>query len=421
MKIVLVLILSIGLNASLKAQTYIDYYRQGVAAYEQKDYGEFLKNFKSADSLRPNHRVLLYNLAAGYALTNQIEKAFDVLSYRIGFYAVNDFEEDEDFSLLVETDYLNELKKEIQEANISIKTSETAFEIFIEDFHAEGIAFNNKNDRFYITDIRNGWIYSMDNSGNNLKHEIGLKDFGYWSAMGIKFDPVIANRLWVTTSALPNFTGYSDSLKGRSALLAIDLELGELHDVYELEGEHVFGDLIFRKDGSLFVSDSGQPKIYVLDNEVAKLKEFISDSAWWNLQGLALSEDDEFLYVSDYITGIQEVNLRTKEIKPASERNEMLRGSDGIYISSNKLIMLQNGVTPKRVASISLNKSGAGITSSVSYPDNALLELDEPTLGAVVGSYLYYIANSPWAYYDDNNLPIKENWKPIIVNRLLLE
>lgn len=421
MKTLLVFICSLILSSTAFAQTFVDYYRQGVAAYEQKNYDEFLISFQKADSLRPNHRTLLYNLAVGYSLTNQPEQAIEVLNYRASFYAVNDFGEDEDFALLHGNEAYEALNFRIEDLSNEKSSSTLAFELSIDGMHTEGIAFNQHNNRFYITDIRNGWIYSVTMNGEDPTLEIDLKELGYWSAMGITLDPNNANTLWVTTAAVPNFINYSDSLSGKSAVLEIDLNKGELHQAYEIEGEHVFGDLIFSNDGNLLISDSGQPTIVKLDQNSGTLGEFISDDDWWNLQGISYSKDGNHLYVSDYITGIYKVELSTKKVEPLTKKNEFLRGSDGIYILDDHLIMLQNGTVPKRLSSIMLNDSGYGITSSINALDQALVHLDEPTLGVVVGSTLYYVANSPWAHYNEDAEPIIENWGSIRIHRLSLE
>ena len=417
MKYLLLCAFSIVVYSSAFSQAYIQHYRDGVQAYEDKDYEIFLHHFEKADSLRPNHRVILYNLAVAQTLNNQSEKAFETLKYRTGFYAVDDFSDDENFSDLTKSGYIGKLQKIIEESNKPERKSLKAFEVSIEGFHAEGIAYNEQESRFYLTDIRNGWVYSVDVDGMNPEKVLDLKDLGYWSAMGIKFDPHNNDHLWITTSAMKNFVEFNDTLSGKSAVLKIDLLNKKVIKAYEIEGNHVFGDLIFSRDGSLIISDSGEPKLYILFQEEDKLKEFISHQEWWNLQGIALSENEEFLFVSDYVTGIYKVDLETKEVTPLTENNELLRGSDGIYSYNNKLVMLQNGTAPKRVASIILDKKGEEIT----FSDNSLEELDEPTLGVVVGSDLYYIANSPWAYYDQEGNPVLEEWKPILINRLSLK
>lgn len=421
MRYIILFFLFSGLQTTVFSQDYIQHYRDGIEAYEGKDFHKYLYHFQQSDSLRPNHRVLLYHLARAYALTNQLKSTFDVLSYRTGFYAVDDFSEDKDFSLLTESGQMDELQEKINNSNQSQKNSKTVFEVDIEGFHAEGITYNRSNNRFYLTDIRNGWIYSVGRDGSKPQKELDLKDFGYWSAMGIEFDPMNNDQLWVTTSAMQNFEGYSDSLLGRSAVLNINLSTGKVISAYKVEGNHVFGDLIFRKDGSIIISDSGDSSLFIIDSDRKEMNKLISDSLWWNLQGITFSEDEQFLYVSDYITGIYIVDLTTKKVTPLTIRNELLRGSDGIYLLGNKLMMLQNGTSPKRVASIELSGDGKGVAESIAFPDNALDELDEPTLGVLVGSELYYIANSPWAYYTEEGEPIIESWKPIRINKLSIK
>lgn len=417
MKYLLLFAFILGIYSSAFSQAYVQHYRDGVQAYEDKDYEAFLYHFEKADSLRPNHRVILYNLAIAQALNDYPEKAFETLKYRTGFYAVDDFSEDEDFSSLAESGHIDELQKMVEDLNRPEKMSRKAFEVSIDGFHVEGIAYDEQESRFYLTDIRNGFVYSVGLDGSNPEKVLDLKEFGYWSAMGIKLDPQNDDHLWITTSAMENFAEFNGTMSGKSAVLKIDMSNKELIKAYEIEGNHVFGDLIFSKDGSLVISDSGEPTLYTISPNEDELKEFISYPEWWNLQGITFSEDEDFLFVSDYITGIYKVDLETKEVTPLTENNELLRGSDGIYSYGSKLVLLQNGATPKRVASIRLDKKGEEIT----FPDNSLEELDEPTLGVVVGSDLYYIVNSPWAYYDQEGNPILEDWKPILINRLSLK
>lgn len=421
MKYILTVILFWGLQTKAFSQDFVQHYRDGVAAYESQEFEGYLYHFQKSDSLRPNHRVILYHLAKAYALNKQPEKAFEVLKYRAGFYALDDFSTESDFSILSDARFLDELIDIINHSNEAKKTSETVFEVDIPGFHAEGIAYHQQKKRFFLTDIRNGWIFSVGLNGDNPRKELDLKDFGYWSALGIKFDPQKENQLWVTTAAMENFERYDDSLSGRSAVLNIDINNRKLIKAYEIEGNHVFGDLIFSEDGSIIISDSGEPTLYKISDEREEMEKLISSPEWWNLQGIALSEDKKMVFVSDYITGIYRIDLETKEVKSVSEKNELLRGADGIYLKGETLILLQNGTSPKRVASLNLNNHGLAITSSIHFPDNALEELDEPTLGVLVESELYYIANSPWAHYSQEGEPILENWKPIRINKLSIK
>lgn len=406
---------------TLRAQTYVDYYRSGLVSYEEGDFSNFLRNFEKADSLRPNHRVILYNLAAGYALTNQSEKAYEVLSYRSSFYAIDDFSSDSDFVSIKEEGFLDKVLVKIESKNKLIQSSELAFEIPLEGFHAEGISFNSDNNRFFITDIRNGWIYSISKEGGNPILEFDLKEYGFWSAMGIIFDINDPNKMWVTSSAMPNFISFNDSLEGKSAILLFDLKSKKLLNSFEIEGNHVFGDLVQSSSGAVYFTDSINPSIFGIDIQKGEIVEISKNDSWWSLQGLTLSEDEEDLYFSDYITGIHKLNLTSKISSPISDKNELLRGADGIYRYQNKIYTLHNGTAPKRVASIRLDDNKLGIASSIEFLDNAIPELDEPTLGVIVGSNLYYIFNSPWGYYDRESNPMKDDWKPLRIQKLSLK
>jgi len=413
---ILGILLSLFLVNAVLAQDYAKEYEKGLIAFQDGDLKEFLFHLKKADSLRPNHRLILHKLATAFFLNQQPEKAYQTLKYRIGFYAVDDFSDDENLSSL-ENSLLEQLKKLVEKYNITEKKSNTAFVMNIKEFHPEGIGFNQENERFYLTDIRHGWIYSFQNDGKDIKKELDLKDFGYWSAMGIKFDPIDKNILWVTTSAIENFIGYEDSLSGRSAVLKFDLEKKKLIKAYHAQGSHLFGDIVVSKKGNVIITDSSEPTLYSISPEKDGLTKYLSYSEWWNLQGLDFSESEEYLFVSDYINGIYKIDMKTGLVEPVSVRNELLRGADGIYISGNSLVSLHNGSFPKRVGVTKLNKNGTMINMNPVFPDNALSELNEPTLGVIVGSELFYIANSPWAHYERGK-PLLEKWKPILINKL---
>ncbi len=399
------------------AQTVNDYYRSSIQAYEEERYEDFLKYALKADSLRANHRILVYNVAAGYALNGNPDEAFQKLKSRIGFYAVNDFEEDTDFESLSQSQ-LAELKKDISLYNESKENSELAFELNVQKFHAEDIAYHEESERFFISDVHNGYIYSVGKRGENPKKEFDLKDLGYWSALGIVFDPKEGNTLWVSSSMMNVFSGYVDSLDGRSVVLKFDISDGELIASYDLPGKHVLGELVISDNGDLYISDSIEPYIYSIRREDTKVEVFHTDHRWVNLQGLDIDQENNQLFISDYITGSYKVDLGTKEVEPIYIRNELLFGTDGVSLYNGNLILLQNGTTPKRISMLSLQN---GIGSSLEFLDQALPFLNEPTMGTFVGSEFFFIGNSPWPYYGSESEPLYDEWQPIQIRKLRME
>jgi hypothetical protein len=70
-----------------------------------------------------------------------------------------------------------------------------------------------------------------------------------------------------------------------------------------------------------------------------------------------------------------------------------LNGIDGLVIHGSSLVAIQNGVRPHRVIQVDLAPDGvtvSGVRILVMNHD----DLDEPTLGVVVGDTLYFTADS---------------------------
>lgn len=410
----LIILFLLVLSVEGKAQGYIEYYRESIKAYEAENWPAFLDLTLKADSLRPNHRSFLYNLAVAYTLNGRQEKAIETLSYRSDFYADGEVLTDPEFESLHSYKTWSDLENKILGYNEMKDGSELAFTIKKENFHPEGVAYSEEERRFYFTDIRNGLILSFNEEGREEKLEIDLKEYGFWSAAGILFKD---DNLWVSTVAFEQFSGYSQDLKGRSAVLCFNRRAKELVKVYEIDGDHIFGDLAASPDGVLYVTDSNYPMVYRISDQDSTLQAFISSSRWYNLQGLTMSDDSRYLYVSDYITGIHRVEVSNGEMMPLISENQLLRGSDGIYQKAGQLVLLQNGALPVRVLSIPLDKNGLGISEGLTYEVQSTLGLTEPTLGVWVGTDLYYIGNSPWQYYEEGK-PHTDKWPEIRVYKI---
>lgn len=404
------------------SQTYVDYYNESIEAYKSQNYDQFLQSTIKADSLRPNHPVILYNLANAYVLNNDYQKALETLLYRSHFYASDDFIQDEDLEKLKVLDDWNTLLSEVNSRNKYICVCKTVSEFVKPGFHPEGVTFSKSANELYYSDVHTGVIYRSDLGSNSLVPVVDLKEFGYWSALGIAIDPLNEKHIWVTTSALPNFVDYDEGEKGKSAILTFNIETGTLLNTYQTEdGDHNFGDIYISNTGSVYVTDSGSnPAIFQINKSTGTLEKKFTHNHWWNLQGLAATEDGKWLYVSDYITGIYKIDLKSQEIKPIMKANEWLRGGDGIYVKNNTLIVVQNGSKPKRLASIHINERGDGELSTLRFLHQGDDKLNEPTLGTWVNNDFYYIANSPWGYYDEHHAAKLNEWPTLFVNQLMI-
>ena len=418
----IIIVFSFVLTGSdILAQTYVDYYNQGVTHYKNQNYSEFLLSFRKADSLRPNHPVIMYNLAIAYSKVNNFEQVANTLEKRFIFNASSEFLEDEDFAEFRKTEYFEKVNNTFLRNTEVKSTSELMFSIEELGFHPEGIAYHKETKRFLFTDVHNGTVVSYDLNGKDrtLVSDIAIQ--GFWGAFGIKVDPKNAGIIWVTTALLPEFKGFKEVSEGESALLKIDLNSGKILEVYKAETDidHIFGELVISKEGVIYVSDSATPHIYKLDPDGEQLSLFFESDILWNLQGLDLSRSEKFLYFSDYILGVYKMDLDSKTITPVLGKNNFItRGTDGLYHSGRKLILLQNGTSPRRVSIIDLKDSDNEVAQKIDILDQNRSSISEPTMGVFVDDEFYFIGNSPWAFYTKENKPDSETWPVINIFKL---
>ncbi len=408
-------------NSNTLAQTYIDYYNQGVTHYKNQNYSEFLASFQKADSLRPNHPVIMYNLAIAYSKVNNFEQVANTLEKRFIFNASSEFLEDEDFAEFRKTEYFKKVNEKYLSNTEPKSSSKTVFSIEEVGFHPEGMAYDEQGKRFLFTDVHNGRIVSYDHNGKDRKLVSDIAAQGFWGAFGIKVDPQNSEIIWVTTASLSEFKGHKEAFEGESALLKIDLNSGNVLEAYKAETEtnHIFGELAISQDGTIYVSDSASPHIYKLDHVEQQLSLFFESDILWNLQGLDLSEDGKYLYFSDYILGVYKMELDSKSISPIlSKNNSITRGTDGLHLSGDNLVLLQNGTNPRRVAKINLKNSGKRDLQEIEIIDQNRNSISEPTMGVFMGGEFYFIGNSPWGFYTKEYKPDSETWPVINIFKL---
>ena len=77
----------------------------------------------------------------------------------------------------------------------------------------------------------------------------------------------------------------------------------------------------------------------------------------------------------------------------------MLGGIVGIYFYDGCLVVIESGVVPQRLMRLKLSDDGRGVAAAMPL-DVAQPAFAVPTLGAVVGDQIYYIANSQKLLYD---------------------
>ncbi len=394
--------------------------RQAVTDYRAQNWAGFLENIKKASQLRPNHSRLIYNLAVALTLNAKTDEALNSLAQLAKMGLTFQIEKDEDLKSLFEMERFKAIQIQMYQNAHPLNNSQKAFSIPNKDLITEGIAYNPKTKTFYLSSIHLRKIISVNQKGETK--DFSRESDGLWSVSGMKVD-VRQQILWVCSSVFPQMKGFKKEADGQSGIFKYDLKTGRLLEKYLLSNEtekHVLGDLVLNQKGEVFASDSVSPYIYFIDSTTNKLVVWIKNDSFSSLQGMALTADEKTMWVADYSKGIFKIEMATKRIiqlKPA--QNVTLIGIDGLYLFRGKLIGIQNGTNPQRVVSFSINPEATQITGFTTLEANHP-DFNEPSLGVIIGTSLFYIANTQWELVNEKAELQTEKLKNPVILKLKL-
>lgn len=363
-------------------------YQAAEEAYKRQDYEEFAKHVRAAAELRPQHPTLLYRVAAAAALTGHTEEALAALERAASMGMIYGAAGSKDFAALQNEPRFHAAVARFAKNRTPSGLAHVAFALPEAGIIPEGLAWDAKGKRFFVSSVRKGAIQrGQPGSGPAW----GPRAPSGWGIFGMTVDAK-KRLLWATTSAIEQAEGYDPKDKGKSALLKIDADSGKLLARYDApaDGEHHFGDVLVSGD-EVFVSDSTAPVIYTLREE--RLVPWLT-GGFQSLQGLAATKD--VLYAADYSLGILAIDRRTRDAVTLRVPSDVtLLGVDGLYLlNATTLLATQNGVNPNRIIRIDLASPLAVQRVTVLAANQP--RMGDPTLGVLSGDRFYFHANAQW-------------------------
>jgi len=384
------------------ADDYADARADLVAAYQAEDFAAMRVAAQASLNARPEYPGALFNKAFSEALDGDADAAMETLGRLIEKQIDYGVENIEAFAELKEHPVWDSYLANIAAINQRIGKADVAVRFDRPDFIPEGIAVA-EGGGVILGSIRHGQLFVEALDSDDLV----IGPAGHWSVFGMRFDG--RDGLWFASSRVPQYAGISDRSAYMAGLFRLDLETLEISERARLpvvEGDQVLGDLVIADDESIYTTDSIDGPVYrysITDDEYSTL---VPKGVFGSPQGLALDVAGDYLFVADYIGGLYRVRLADGGVEKVTMPDATSDyGIDGLYRHGNRLIAIQNGIQPHRVVAMSLSDDGTAIESAEILAMN-LPEFDEPTLGTVVGDEFYFVANSHWNRFDeDNNLP----------------
>ena len=381
---------------------YVEEVSAANKAWTAKDYAACRRRLTALLELVDGRADIVYRLAQTEAALGNRNDALKWLTLfsrmKLPFA---DPQTDPAFGDLRERHEFADVVSRLEAARQPVSHSERVLTLAEKDLISEDIAYDASGGRFYISSVRYGKILSVTRDGTTAEF-LPAGAPNVWAILALRVD---ARRryLWATTAAMPENRNYRQEDRGRSALLRFSLGDGALMKRYDLprDAEHVLGDMTLSPSGDVFVSDSHGPVFWVAHGD-DRLQVLVPAGTFRSPQTPALSPDGRLLFVPDYSRGISAVDLRSKGVHLLPHPPELsLAGIDGLYLTRQTMLAVQNGVSPARIIRLKLDTSLNRITGFEVLESN-WAGLGVPTHGVVDGSRFYFIANSGWDRMTDD-------------------
>lgn len=397
---------------------------RAAQAYADQNHADWALALEQLHRLRPFNADFMRQKVMAYAMSGETAKAFNMmLNMQQQGLSENWDEVDEVASLrpFPLYEHLNRLMKEAGNplGNPRIMTT-------IEGRHSmpEALAYDGRNGRLFAGTVRDGQVLVRAEEDEDWQVFASRETLpGLMSVFDLLADEE-RNHLWIATGAAPQYRNLRPADFGRTALIKLDLQTGELLGEYRVlpDGQpHLLGAMTQADDGTIYAADTLSPFVYRLRPEDERPSILLGNPIFTGLRGIALSSDQQRLYLSDYELGLFFFNLDDLGgFKVGTPDNLNAAGIDGLYRWNDSLVAVQNGVSPQRVMRLDMDSSGTRV-ANVAPLVVAQPEFDTPTFGTIEGNDLIFLAASHWSRVDGNGRPLQRPLPDVPVMRVDVE
>lgn len=278
----------------------------------------------------------------------------------------------------------------------------------------EGLAFDATRERFLVGAMNAAQIYAVDLKGHVAP---------FWSTT----EAVVVLGMTVSGDGESLYVAINPTARlrgtGSSRPFVIRIALADGRELARLPANEAafLNDLCVMRDGRLFVTDSDQSRLFRAGADDTALRPWPEPGHVIAANGIACDDARDALYVAVY-NGISRIDAATAraQLLPAPA-SAVVGGNDGLYLHGRDLIGVQNGFGAGRVLRARLSADGYAVTR-VETLESAIVDLNEPTTGALTPDGFVYIANSQIWKWDDTTESVRDGLKlaPILLRRVPL-
>lgn len=381
-------------------------YRLATLYKKKGDLERLVWTLKRLTSLQPGSGDLKLALATTYALQGDKTRTYDLLLAMQRQGLGYDVRKAPDFSKVADTRAWTYTANSLADNLKPFGEGKVAFTLPGGDFLFESLAFDPKRDQFLVGSVRDGTVSIVGKNGKLTPFIKPDAENGLWSVYAMAVAPD-SDALYIASTSSVYFKGFSKEQFGKAGVFKFQLSTGKFLNRYLLAPDSqpmTLSSIAVGNNGLVFAADGLRNVIYRLDG--GELKLMAENPKFGSLRGLAVSGDSKTLYFADYSQGVFGIDLaggRGVDLKydPAKL---LLSGVDGLYWYDGNLVIIQNGMSPRRVMRLKLSDDGYSIVKAMPLDsENAAFGL--PTFGAIKGDGLYFVANSQKNQYGTYGTP----------------
>ncbi len=266
----------------------------------------------------------------------------------------------------------------------------------------EGIAFDHINNIIYLSSIYHDKIIAFDPDNGEVWDLIEPGQYGFKHGIGMEIKDGLLFALSSTKTAK----------ESTSILIVYELDEDRFLKSYTLKDtiDHFMNDLAISDDMKIYITDTDRHLVYQLDYPDGEIKEYVSDPTLQYPNGIAISDDNEFLYVDSWTDGIRVVDLEKHEVINGSYAGSSLKVAvDGLKYHEGALYGIRNDSKDKRrhgLVKIGLAKDKTTVDTIIPLLiDHPAMNI--PTTVSVVDGVAYILANSQLDRLDQENHTIR--------------
>lgn len=407
-------------TAIVSAQNPFEAYFLSKQRLQEKDTAGYFYLAEQAYTLAPFNLEFTVNYARACVTVGRQIRATNLLQSVVDVGFDYTLETDTTFSPLWKQAKFKQLVAKAKQVS-KLTSSNYSFSLKEKDLIPEGITYDPRQQKFYVSSIYKRKIVGINLDGTSYDFA-GEGQDGLYSTVGMKVDAA-RNHLWVLgviNTPRPRMINEADF--GKSAVFQYELDSRKLIKTYSLHDtlRHLFNDLVII-NGSIFITDSETETIYTINKETGAFEPFYHWDWMFYPNGITASADQKYLFVAHW-AGISRITIAdTQAVMMQAKPTTTLTGIDGLYFYENSLIAVQNSAGPQsRIMKFELNKQMDAVTkSTVLESQNPLYNV--PTTGTIVDDEFYFIANSQLQNFDaQGNIFPPEKMQPTYILKLKL-